>query len=154
MGLFQSYGISNGILNLSDTVDPTLGSVAFFQISAVITMTSGTIFLMWLGEQITENGFGSGISIIIFSGIVANLPFAIFNTFELGRTGALSAIAIADRAPVLPSSNVLKIAKGRLATIPEKIIIEIPLPNPFSVICSPSHIKNIVPEVIVITAEI
>ena len=94
LGLFQSYGISNGILNLSDTVDPTLGSVAFFQISAVITMTSGTIFLMWLGEQITENGFGSGISIIIFSGIVANLPFAIFNTFELGRTGALSAIAI------------------------------------------------------------
>jgi preprotein translocase subunit SecY len=57
-------------------------------------MTAGTIFLMWLGEQITENGFGSGISIIIFAGIVANLPFAIFNTFELGRTGALSAIAI------------------------------------------------------------
>ena len=49
---------------------------------------------MWLGEQITEHGFGSGISIIIFAGIVANLPFAIFNTFELGRTGALSAIAI------------------------------------------------------------
>ena len=94
LALFQSYGISNGILNLSDTVDPTLGSVFFFQLSAVITMTSGTVFLMWLGEQITEHGFGSGISIIIFSGIVANLPFAIFNTFELGRTGALSAIAI------------------------------------------------------------
>jgi preprotein translocase subunit SecY len=94
LALFQSYGISNGILNLSDTVDPTLGSVAFFQLSAIITMTSGTIFLMWLGEQITEHGFGSGISIIIFAGIVANLPFAIFNTFELGRTGALSAIAI------------------------------------------------------------
>ena len=92
LGLFQSYGISNGILNLSDSINPTLGSVAFFQMSAVITMTSGTIFLMWLGEQITENGFGSGISIIIFSGIVANLPFAIFNTFELGRTGALSAL--------------------------------------------------------------
>ena len=61
---------------------------------------------------------------------------------------------MADRAPVLPSSNVLKIAKGRFATIPEKIIIEIPLPKPFSVICSPSHIKNIVPDVIVITAEI
>ncbi len=94
LALFQSYGISNGILNLSDTVDPTLGSVGFFQLSAIITMTSGTIFLMWLGEQITEHGFGSGISIIIFAGIVANLPFAIFNTFELGRTGALSAIAI------------------------------------------------------------
>ena len=94
LALFQSYGISNGILNLSDTVDPTLGSVGFFQLSSIITMTSGTIFLMWLGEQITEHGFGSGISIIIFAGIVANLPFAIFNTFELGRTGALSAIAI------------------------------------------------------------
>ncbi|MDG2008117.1 MAG: preprotein translocase subunit SecY [Alphaproteobacteria bacterium] len=94
LALFQSYGISNGMLNISDTVDPTLGSVLFFQISSVICMTAGTVFLMWLGEQITENGFGSGISIIIFAGIVANLPFAIFNTFELGRTGALSAIAI------------------------------------------------------------
>ena len=94
LALFQSYGISNGMLNISDTVDPTLGSVLFFQISSVICMTAGTIFLMWLGEQITENGFGSGISIIIFAGIVANLPFAIFNTFELGRTGALSAISI------------------------------------------------------------
>jgi preprotein translocase subunit SecY len=55
-------------------------------------MTSGTIFLMWLGDQISEHGFGSGISIIIFAGIVANLPFAIVNTFELGRTGAISAI--------------------------------------------------------------
>lgn len=94
LAVFQSYGISNGILNISDNVNPTLGSVAFFQLSAVITMTSGTVFLMWLGEQITEHGFGSGISIIIFAGIIANLPFAIFNTFELGRTGALSAIAI------------------------------------------------------------
>ena len=94
LGLFQSYGISNGILNLSDTVDPTLGSVAFFQISAVITMTSGTIFLMWLGEQITENGFGSGISIIIFSGIVAEIPRALVTTFELGKTGAISGFMI------------------------------------------------------------
>ncbi len=94
LAIFQSYGISNGILNISDTINPTLGSVTFFQFSSVITMTAGTVFLMWLGEQITENGFGSGISIIIFAGIVANLPFAIFNTFELGRTGALSAISI------------------------------------------------------------
>jgi len=62
-------------------------------------------------------------------------------------------IAIADKAPVLPSSNVLKIAKGKLATIPAKIIIEIPLPKPCSVICSPSHIRKIVPEVIVMIAE-
>ena len=75
-------------------------------------------------------------------------------TISIRSKKIIDIIAIADKAPVLPSSNVLKIAKGRLATIPEKIIIEIPLPNPFSVICSPSHIKNIVPDVIVITAEI
>ena len=63
LAIFQSYGISNGILNLSDTVNPTLGSVGFFQLSAVITMTSGTIFLMWLGEQITEHGFEEGLSV-------------------------------------------------------------------------------------------
>ena len=62
-------------------------------------------------------------------------------------------IAIAERAPVLPNSKVLKIANGRLATIPAKIIIEIPLPKPCSVICSPNHIRKIVPEVIVIIAE-
>ena len=75
-------------------------------------------------------------------------------TISIRSKKIIDMIAIADKAPVLPSSNVLKIAKGRLATIPEKIIIEIPLPKPFSVICSPSHIRNIVPDVIVITAEI
>jgi preprotein translocase subunit SecY len=57
----------------------------------VITLTGGTIFLMWLGEQITQRGVGNGISLIIFSGIVANLPSALAGTLELGRTGALSA---------------------------------------------------------------
>jgi preprotein translocase subunit SecY len=57
----------------------------------VITLTGGTIFLMWLGEQVTQRGVGNGISLIIFSGIVANLPSALANTLELGRTGALSA---------------------------------------------------------------
>jgi preprotein translocase subunit SecY len=56
----------------------------------VVTLTGGTVFLMWLGEQITARGVGNGISLIIFSGIVANLPSALAGTLELGRTGALS----------------------------------------------------------------
>ncbi len=152
LGLFQSYGISNGILNLSDTVDPTLGSVAFFQISAVITMTSGTIFLMWLGEQITENGFGSGISIIIFSGIVANLPFAIFNTFELGRTGALSAIAIISIIFLLLILIVIivfnKVFGGQSSYLPIKINISGVIPAIFasSLLLFPNTISNFSPE--------
>ena len=60
----------------------------------MITLTGGTIFLMWLGEQITARGVGNGISLIIFSGIVANLPSALVSTLELGRTGALSTLLI------------------------------------------------------------
>ena len=66
----------------------------FFRFTTVITLVGGTIFLMWLGEQITARGVGNGISLIIFSGIVANLPSALANTLELGRTGALSAALI------------------------------------------------------------
>ena len=62
----------------------------FFRISTVITLTGGTMFLMWLGEQITARGIGNGISLIILSGIVAQLPSAIAGTLELGRQGALS----------------------------------------------------------------
>ena len=61
-----------------------------FRISSVITMTAGTVFLMWLGEQIDEYGIGNGISLIIMAGIVAELPSAIAGTLELGRQGALS----------------------------------------------------------------
>jgi preprotein translocase subunit SecY len=62
----------------------------FFVVSAVITLTGGTMFLMWLGEQITSRGIGNGSSLIIFAGIVANLPSALAGTLELGRQGALS----------------------------------------------------------------
>ena len=62
----------------------------FFRISTVITLTGGTMFLMWLGEQITQRGIGNGTSLIIMSGIVAQLPAAIAGTLELGRQGALS----------------------------------------------------------------
>ncbi len=66
----------------------------FFRLSCVITLVGGTMFLMWLGEQITARGVGNGISLIIFAGIVANLPSALISTLELGRTGALSTIFI------------------------------------------------------------
>jgi preprotein translocase subunit SecY len=62
----------------------------FFRISTVITLTGGTMFLMWLGEQVTSRGIGNGISLIILAGIVAELPSAIAGTLELGRQGALS----------------------------------------------------------------
>ncbi len=67
----------------------------FFRIVATITIVGGTLFLMWLGEQITSRGIGNGISLIIFSGIVAGLPSAVISTLEYGRTGALSPVVIA-----------------------------------------------------------
>ena len=83
----QGYGISVGLESSTNVViDPG----AFFRLTTVITLVAGTIFLMWLGEQITQRGIGNGISLIIFSGIVAEIPRALAATFELGRTGALS----------------------------------------------------------------
>ncbi|HVB16989.1 MAG TPA: preprotein translocase subunit SecY [Stellaceae bacterium] len=87
----QGYGIAVALEGMrsgaqSAVIDPGL----FFRLFAMITMTGGTVFLMWLGEQITARGIGNGISLIIMSGIVANLPHALASTLELGRTGALS----------------------------------------------------------------
>jgi preprotein translocase subunit SecY len=85
--LFQSYGIAIGLEGAGNIVaDPGW----FFRLSTVITLTGGTMFLMWLGEQITARGIGNGISLIILAGIVAELPSAIAGTLELGRQGALS----------------------------------------------------------------
>jgi len=87
----QGYGVSVGLENSGTVVaDPGF----YFKFTTVITLVAGTIFLMWLGEQITQRGIGNGISLIIFSGIVAEIPRALASTFELGRTGALSASTI------------------------------------------------------------
>ena len=87
----QGYGVSVGLENSTTVViDPGY----YFKLTTVITLVAGTTFLMWLGEQITQRGIGNGISLIIFSGIVAEIPRALATTFELGRTGALSATTI------------------------------------------------------------
>ena len=87
----QGYGVSVGLENAGSLVlDPGLS----FKLTTTISLVAGTTFLMWLGEQITLRGVGNGISLIIFSGIVAEIPRALASTFELGRTGALSATLI------------------------------------------------------------
>src|SRR5216683_2169130 len=87
LAAFQAYGIAIGLEGSGNIViDPGW----FFRISTVITLTGGTMFLMWLGEQITSRGIGNGISLIIMAGIVAGIPSAIIGTLELGRQGALS----------------------------------------------------------------
>ena len=95
LAALQAYGLSvglEGIIGSSGTavLDPGI----FFRMTTVISLVGGTIFLMWLGEQITARGVGNGISLIIFAGIVAELPRAFAGTLELGRTGVLSAVFI------------------------------------------------------------
>ncbi|MBK6896591.1 MAG: preprotein translocase subunit SecY [Alphaproteobacteria bacterium] len=87
----QAYGLAVGLESMqgqggSAVLDPGM----FFRISTVITIVGGTVFLMWLGEQITQRGVGNGTSLIIFAGIVAELPRALGSTLELGRQGTIS----------------------------------------------------------------
>jgi preprotein translocase subunit SecY len=87
LALFQAFGIAYALeAQQGLVVEPGL----MFRITAVVTLVTGTMFLMWLGEQITERGVGNGISLIIFAGIAAGLPSAIGGTLELSRTGAYS----------------------------------------------------------------
>lgn len=95
LALIQSYGIAVGLEGMAGSrggavLDPGM----FFRLTTVVTLTGGTLFLMWLGEQITQRGVGQGISLIIFAGIIAELPRALAATLELGRTGALSTFFI------------------------------------------------------------
>ena len=91
----QAYGIAVGLEGITGTAGPAVAEPGlFFRFSAVVTLVGGTFFLMWLGEQITARGVGHGISLIIFAGIVANLPSALAATLELGRTGAISTFVL------------------------------------------------------------
>jgi preprotein translocase subunit SecY len=90
LAIFQSLGIAVALEGSAGLVlNPGMG----FRLTAVVSLVSGTMFLMWLGEQITERGLGNGISILIFAGIASGLPGAIAGLFELVRTGAMSIIA-------------------------------------------------------------
>jgi preprotein translocase subunit SecY len=90
LATFQAYGLALGLEAEGMATDPGW----FFRISVVITLVGGTMFLMWLGEQITARGIGNGISLIIFVGIIAELPAALAQFFTQGRTGAISPAAI------------------------------------------------------------
>ncbi len=95
LATIQGYGLAVGLESMqgssgSAVIDPGM----FFRLTTTITIVGGTVFLMWLGEQITERGVGNGISLIITAGIIAELPRAFASTLELGRTGALSTVLI------------------------------------------------------------
>ncbi|MBW1864345.1 MAG: preprotein translocase subunit SecY [Deltaproteobacteria bacterium] len=96
LSIIQGFGISVGLESMASpggaqvVIDPGWS----FRLMTVITLTSGTAFIMWLGEQITERGIGNGISLIIFAGIVARMPMAIGNTFRLVSTGEMGIFAV------------------------------------------------------------
>ncbi len=91
----QAYGLAVGLENMQSSAgSAVINAGIYFRITTVITIVGGTIFLMWLGEQITTRGVGNGTSLIIFAGIVAGIPRAIAGTLELGRTGAISPLVI------------------------------------------------------------
>ncbi len=91
LALIQGYGVS---VSLENSPGIVLEAGMYFRFVTTITLLTGTILIMWLGEQITARGIGNGISLIIFSGIVAEIPSALASTFELGRTGAISSVVI------------------------------------------------------------
>src|SRR6202030_3356551 len=96
LGGLQSFGLTLTISKMTApgglpiVVDPSAGWIAL----TVLTLTTGSVFIMWLGEQITERGIGNGISLIIFAGIVVRLPAAIFGLFDAIRTGNLSILTL------------------------------------------------------------
>jgi len=95
IALFQSYGISVGLESVRGSMGPAVIDPGwFFLASATIILVGGTMFLTWLGEQITDRGVGNGSSLIIMAGIIANMPQGLMSLLELGRTGALSSIFI------------------------------------------------------------
>ncbi len=90
LATFQAIGVSFALQNQSVVINPGI----HFVVITTVTLVCGTIFLMWLGEQVTERGIGNGISMIIFAGIIAGLPSAIGGTLELARTGEMNGIII------------------------------------------------------------
>ncbi|MDR1691370.1 MAG: preprotein translocase subunit SecY [Rickettsiales bacterium] len=93
--IIQAFGISVGLEAIVQNGIPAVVNPGwFFKYSTIVTLTGGTMFVVWLGEQITQRGIGQGSSLIIFTGIIANLPSSIFKTLELGKVGQLSPLAL------------------------------------------------------------
>jgi len=117
LATFQAFGVAVMLEsqvapgNLPVVIDPGL----LFRITTAITLVSGTMFLMWLGEQVTERGIGNGISLIIFAGIVAGLPAAIGGTLELARTGELNPllVLVLFALAVLVTAFVIYVERGQ-----------------------------------------
>jgi len=95
LALFQGYGIAVGVESMTSSYGSIVTNPGyFFRVTAVLSLMGGTLFVMWLGEQISTKGIGNGSSIIIFAGIVSGLPVAIASFFEMGKTGSISIIVI------------------------------------------------------------
>ena len=95
LSFFQGFGIAYGLESMQAGSLPVVVEPGMpFRLMTVITLTAGTVFIMWVGEQITERGIGNGISLIIFAGIVANLPVALANTLQLARTGDIQPVFV------------------------------------------------------------
>src|SRR4249919_1149742 len=96
LAIFQSAGIAIALQNsgASNGIPVVYAPGMGFVLTAVVALTAGTMFLMWVGEQITERGVGNGVSLIIFAGIVAGLPAAVLGTLEQARNGDISALAV------------------------------------------------------------
>jgi preprotein translocase subunit SecY len=158
LAVIQSFGIAIFLERNTDIAGglPLVYSPGWgFRFMTVLTLTTGSAFVMWLGEQITERGIGNGMSLIIYAGIVVGLPSAVFITLDQMRTGQIGPITIAvstirlkvSKSPMSFKVKSWVIPSGMSATMPAKMMSEMPLPMPRSVICSPSHIRNAVPVV-------
>lgn len=94
LAVVQGYGVAVWLEKFSSPMPAVIDPGLLFRITTVVTLTGGTLFVMWLGEQITSRGIGNGISLIIYTGIVANLPQAAFKTIQSGREGVISGVVI------------------------------------------------------------
>ncbi len=171
LSIIQGFGIAVGLENMSGPtgIPIVLATGWGFRLMTVITLTAGTAFIMWLGEQITEKGIGNGISLIIFSGIVVNAPAAIFNTFRLLATGEMGIVVILfllvmmlavvgaivfvesgqRRIPIQYAKRVVgnKMYGGQTTHLPLKVNTSGVIPPIFasSIIMFPATIANFVP---------
>lgn len=94
LAVIQGYGVAMWLEKINSPIGAVIDPGLLFRLSTVVTLTGGTLFVMWLGEQITSRGIGNGISLIIYAGIVANLPQAAFKTIQSGREGVISGVVI------------------------------------------------------------